>query len=146
VGAAAFYVLGRTVGERRLRALVRRYGCWALVDEGDVDKTQAWFKRHGSAAVLIGRLVPTVRSYVSIPAGMAEMPPLLFVVLTAIGSGLWNAALVAVGWFLGERWDQVGRYMEPAGNLVLLALLASTVWFAWKRLRRRGAPAEEPSS
>ena len=136
IGALFFYALAWKVGDARLRRFVRRFGRWLLVDEEDLDKARAWFDRHRALAVFVGRLVPAVRSYVSIPAGLARMPVVPFVLLTLAGSGVWNAILIGAGWWLGERWDQVGGYLSQASQVVLIALGAAILWFVSKRVMR----------
>ena len=101
LGALVLYGIGMAVGQRRVRLLVERYGHWALLSPDDLTRAEQWFDRHGSVAVLTGRLVPVVRSLVSIPAGYRRMPLGQFLLLTGAGSALWNGALVALGWALG---------------------------------------------
>jgi membrane protein DedA with SNARE-associated domain len=137
IGALAFYWLGRALGEARIRSFLRRYGRWVLLDETDLETSRDWFKRRGAWAVVVGRLVPAVRSYVSLPAGVARMPLGLFVLLTALGSGAWNALLIAAGWLLGERWEDVSHIVQPLGRAVPIVLLAVLVWFVWSRVRAR---------
>ena len=140
-GALPLYAIGYWLGESRLRPLVRRFGRWLFIEEGDLDQAQAWFDRHGTKAVLIGRCVPLVRSLISIPAGLACMPLGRFVLYTTLGSGLWNAILVGIGWTLGERWEQVGSYLKPLEYVVMALLVAATARFLWHRLRPpSGAP------
>lgn len=141
VGALILYGLARWLGEQRLRWLVGRFGKFLLLKEGDLDRASAWFSRHGGKAVLIGRLVPVVRSLVSIPAGLALMPLSRFVLYTAIGSALWNGALIGLGWTLGDRWEQVQRYGQFLEYAVLAALVVGIGWFIWqRRSSRTGAP------
>lgn len=135
VGALALYALGAWLGEERVRALIRRFGRFLTLSEGDLDRAVRWFDRHGGKVVLIGRLVPVVRSLVSIPAGFARMPLLRFVTYTALGSAAWNSALIGLGFALGARWETVGAYTKPLEYLALLALVAVAVWFI---CRRRG--------
>ena len=96
VGALVRYVLGRRLGERRVRRLVRRYGRWLTIGEDDLDRAQEWFDRHGPAVVFFGRLIPVIRSIVSVPAGIGRMPLGRFVLSTALGSALWNGVLVGM--------------------------------------------------
>jgi membrane protein DedA with SNARE-associated domain len=106
----------------------------------DVDTAEAWFARYGSAAVLLGRVVPLVRSLVSIPAGVERMPLGRFVVLTTIGSAAWNAALVTVGYVLGERWTDVEGAVAQYQKVVLVVLAALAGAYALHAVRaaRRG--------
>lgn len=140
-GALAIYALGRRVGEERVRAWMDRHGKWLLLDARDVDKASAWFARHGRWAVLLGRLAPGVRSYVSFPAGFARMPLARFGALTLVGSAAWNVALVWVGMQLGASWQRVEPYLDAAGWAVWIAigaLLAAVIARRWRR-RTQGA-------
>ena len=127
IGALMLYGAGRT-GSRRFSST----------------RAQAWFDRHGDKAVLFGRVVPGVRSLVSVPAGAAQMPLPRFVVLTTIGSGVWNATLIGAGWALGHNWDAVGGIVGPAGKVALGALVVALAVWAVKPLRdRRRRPVRE---
>jgi membrane protein DedA with SNARE-associated domain len=108
LGALGFSTVGRALGEARLRSLVRRHGHSLLIDDQDLERAHHWFARHGAWAVIIGRLVPAVRSSISLPAGFARMPLPWFSVLTAVGSGFWNGLLIGLGWVLGDRWGKSG--------------------------------------
>jgi membrane protein DedA with SNARE-associated domain len=134
VGALFLYGLGRAIGEDRLKRWLDRV---PLVDLDDLEKADRWFERHGRWAVLIGRVVPVVRSLVSIPAGANRMPVGEFVGLTALGSGVWNALFVGLGYALGSQWQQVGRYSNwlNIGLYAVFAVLIGT-WVV-KRLRKR---------
>ena len=136
-GALVLYGLGRWIGEEALRRFIRGFGRYLLLKEEDLDRAAAWFDRHGATAVLVGRLVPLVRSGISIPAGIERMPLWRFVVYTAVGSALWNGALVGLGWVLGDQWHVVRRYAEVASYAVIAAIAALLLWFIWRRLRQR---------
>lgn len=144
VGALALYCLGAVVGVDRLRAIAERL---PLMEGSDVDRTVAWFQRHGAKAVLFGRWIPIFRSLISIPAGVARMPLPLFLLLTAIGSGVWNTAFVLVGFFLGEAWPVVEQYTGVAQRVVIAVVVLAVAAFVVIRVRRivarrRGAVAE----
>jgi membrane protein DedA with SNARE-associated domain len=125
-GALVLYALGRWGG----RTLVLRYGRLLRVREADLDRADAWFDRYGEAVVLLGRMVPGVRSLVSIPAGLAKMPVKRFVVLTVLGSGAWNTLLIGAGWQLGENWYRLSGVVGSVSNAVL-AILAVVVLVMW---------------
>jgi membrane protein DedA with SNARE-associated domain len=125
-GALVLYALGRWGG----RTLVLRYGRLLRVREADLNRADAWFDRYGEAVVLLGRMVPGVRSLVSIPAGLAEMPVKRFVVLTVLGSGAWNTLLIGAGWQLGENWYRLSGVVGSVSNAVL-AILAVVVLVMW---------------
>lgn len=122
LGAVLWYEAGRRLGERRVRAWVDRSGKWLTLSAKDVDRAQHWFRRHGSAAVLIGRLVPGVRTFVSLPAGFAGMPRAPFLLYSALGTIIWTAALAGTGMVLRDNFAAVGDYVSIATN-VLLAVL-----------------------
>jgi len=121
VGALVLYAIGRTGG----RALLLRYGRLLRLDERRLDRADDWFDRHGPKIVFFGRLLPGVRSVVSIPAGLSEMPLGRFLVYTTAGSAVWNAALIGAGWALGTRWDEVTAVVERAQWPVLGAVAVS---------------------
>ena len=119
-----------------------RNGC-PLTDSEDIDRAQGWFDRHGRSAVLVGRLIPGVRSLVSIPAGVARMPLPQFVLYTAIGSGVFNAALILLGYQLGQRWTSIGEYSDPV-NYTIYGLIAVAIgWAVVRRARRRQADTSD---
>jgi membrane protein DedA with SNARE-associated domain len=119
LGAVVLYYAGAAWGVERLRWVADRL---PLVSPGDVDSSIDWFDRHGRAAVLLGRFLPGVRSLISIPAGIHQMPLLPFVAYTTAGSLLWNAALVGAGYQLGARWHVVERYVGDVSTAVYLFL------------------------
>jgi membrane protein DedA with SNARE-associated domain len=139
VGALALYGVGAILGRDRTRALAARI---PLMKLEDVDKAEAWFARHGAKAVLIGRVVPVVRSLISIPAGVERMRLSLFLALTAIGSLVWNSALIIAGYLLGEKWNVVESYVGVLQWVVLAAAVLAVVWFIVVKLRARRSPSE----
>jgi len=138
-GAVGWYVVGRKVGERRLRAWVDRHGRWLTLSGDDVDTAKHWFERHGGAAVFVGRLVPGVRTLISVPAGFAAMPLLPFLLYSAAGTAVWTVALAVAGRMLGSQYERVSRVLEPAG-LVVLGLVVALYAVRVVRWRRRPAP------
>jgi membrane protein DedA with SNARE-associated domain len=142
IGALILYALGRTGG----RVLLLRYGRLLRLDERRLDRADDWFDRHGPKIVFFGRLLPGVRSVVSIPAGLSEMPIGRFIVYTTAGSAVWNAALIGAGWALGSRWDEVTAVIEAAQWPVLIATTiagVAAVLVARSRSRRRRTRAAE---
>jgi membrane protein DedA with SNARE-associated domain len=131
-GALILYAAAAWLGEARLRAIVERM---PLVETADVDRANEWFARHGSSAVLIGRMVPVVRSLISLPAGLNRMPIRRFVAYTAIGSGAWNVLLIGLGWILGDRWELIRQWTQTLEWLVLGVLAGLVIWVVWRRLR-----------
>ncbi|MBC8076858.1 MAG: DedA family protein [Chloroflexales bacterium] len=140
LGALPFYYLGRLAGETRLKAWADRYGRWVAVSSDDIDRVQRWFARHGGKAVFLGRLVPGIRSYISIPAGLARMPLLRFLLYTIPGVALWSTLLAFAGRLLGSNYERVGQYLGPVGSAVLgLSVLSTLVWIVVRRRRTRHA-------
>ncbi|MFG1920745.1 DedA family protein [Cryptosporangium sp. NPDC048952] len=133
IGALALYWLGAAVGEARIRVWLRRL---PLMQESDLDRAQSWFDRHGGTAVLIGRIIPVVRSLVSIPAGLQRMPLWQFTLYTAVGSGVWNTIFVVLGYVLGSQWETVGQYSDVLNYIVIGAIVLAVVYFGWKRVLR----------
>ncbi len=139
VGALILYYVAHIVGEHRIRALVRRYGRWFQVSEADIDRADHWFDRYSTLAVLVCRCVPIIRSLVSIPAGFRRMNLTKFVVFTAIGSAVWNAALIGAGWALGDNWEAVGEYVGYFQYVVIAVVVLGVAWFFWRRVSARSA-------
>jgi membrane protein DedA with SNARE-associated domain len=109
----------------------------------DVDKAEAWFGKHGSKAVLIGRCVPVVRSLISVPAGVERMRVWLFLVLTALGSLVWNSALIVAGHQLGANWHLVESSIGVFQWAVIAAAVAAVGWFVTVKLRARRSTSEK---
>jgi membrane protein DedA with SNARE-associated domain len=135
VGALVLYFVSAAIGPERLRAFVARFGKWFGVKSSDLVRAEEWFDRRSVAAVLVGRCVPLIRSIVSIPAGFRRMKLTSFVVLTAIGSAVWNIALIGAGAVLGDQWERVGEYVGVFQWLVIVAALILLVRFVFSRLK-----------
>jgi membrane protein DedA with SNARE-associated domain len=133
-GALVLYFLGAWLGVERLRRIADRV---PFVSVSDVDKADAWFDEHGNAAVFAGRMVPVVRSLISIPAGVSGMPLGRFTLYTAAGSLVWNSALILAGYALGENYALIDRYLGWVSTAVLAALTIAIVWFVVSRLKAR---------
>ena len=137
VGALILYFVSAAIGPERLRGFVERFGKWFGVKSSDLVRAEEWFDRRSSAAVLVGRCVPLIRSIVSIPAGFRRMKLTSFVVLTAIGSAVWNIALIGAGAVLGDQWERVGEYVGVFQWMVIAAVLLLLVRFVVSRLKNR---------
>ncbi|GAA1663738.1 hypothetical protein GCM10009745_01730 [Kribbella yunnanensis] len=140
IGALALYGVGAGLGRHRTRTLAAKL---PLVKVDDVDKAEEWFNRHGAKAVLIGRLVPVVRSLISVPAGVERLSVPLFVLLTTIGSGIWNTLLIVAGYQLGERWHVVESSIGVFQWVVLGGAIAAVTWFVIVKLRARSSVSEK---
>lgn len=144
VGALALYGIGAALGRKRTRALATRM---PLVKLSDVDKTEAWFAKHGTKAVFFGRMLPLFRSFISVPAGIERMRIGPFALLTTAGSLIWNTLFVLAGYLLGENWHLVEQYAGVFSKAVVAAVLLAIVYFVVNRIRqnRRESDDESPT-
>jgi membrane protein DedA with SNARE-associated domain len=144
VGALPWYGIGRLVNEERLKTWVERNGRWVGVSVKELEDSRHWFQRHGAAVVFWGRLIPAIRTLISVPAGIELMPFGPFLFWTTAGSLVWNLALTAAGWALGSNWTQVLAFIKPIEGLVnkvvVLLVLGVVVWLGLRLWRRRQRP------
>lgn len=140
VGALLLYWLGAALGAERLARWADRI---PLMSADDVEKAMTWFHRFGPVAVFVGRFIPIVRSLISIPAGVARMRLWLFLLLTTIGSGLWNTLFVVLGYVLGENWtiveDIASRYSRGVLVIAIIIVVAIVVWRVVRAVQRERA-------
>lgn len=133
IGAIILFGIGRLLDVEKLEKIVNRWGHVLRLTQKDVQKADAWFRKIGVWAVLIGRLVPIVRSLISIPAGMARMNFGIFLFFTTIGSLIWNSVLVSIGATLGSSWNTILEYVDIYSNVVFILLailfLMFIIWF-----------------
>jgi len=132
LGALGLYSLGRWVGEDRLRSVVTKL---PLVEVEDLERSTAWFHKHGRKAVFFGRMVPVFRSLISIPAGVTRMPIWQFVAFTTAGSLIWNSIFVFAGYQLGENWSKVEPYAEVLQYVVIAVVVLVIVYGVQRRVR-----------
>lgn len=124
LGVVPWYYAGRALGKRRVKRLSKRYGRWLTLSPGDVEAANGWFRRHGPLAVLFGRLVPTVRTLISVPAGVARMPLWKFLAYSAAGTAIWTSGLALAGYLLGQAaFEVVQDYIEPVSNVVFAIIV-----------------------
>ncbi len=138
-GAAGWYVAARSIGATNLRAWVDAHGHWVTLTCEDIDRAEQWFERHGPWAVLLGRLVPGVRTFISVPAGFSGMAATPFLIYSAIGTLLWTLALAWAGTVLQSNFEVVGKYIDRVTNVLLVAFLAYLAWRYVKAFRARAA-------
>ncbi|MFZ4689429.1 MAG: DedA family protein [Polymorphobacter sp.] len=127
-GAWFWYALGRAIGLDRMRQLAARHGRWLTLHPRDIDRGTVWFERHGGAVVLFGRMVPAIRSVVSVPAGIAHMPMGRFLLMSGVGSLIWTTLLMTAGYRLGEDYDKVAAWAAPVSNIVIVLLIGTYLW------------------
>lgn len=144
VGAIAIYYLGVWADEPVLRRFVRRYGRYLFLPEAQLDQALQVFGRHGQKMVFFGRMIPVVRSLISVPAGLNRMPLGRFILLTLAGSTIWNTFLTGAGVVLGQNWERMLAFTERYEHLVLVTLAATVlVWFG-RILARRWFRTQRP--
>jgi membrane protein DedA with SNARE-associated domain len=127
-GCLPWYVLGRVFSIERLKRLSARYGRALTLSPHDIDVAQAWFTRHGQKTVLLGRLVPTVRTLISVPAGVAQMPLTAFLLYSFIGSAIWTTGLVFVGYILQSQYDIASGYIDLVAKAIILLIVLVYVY------------------
>jgi membrane protein DedA with SNARE-associated domain len=128
-GSYIAYGIGRTGG----RAVLERYGKYVFMREHEIDRAERWWERHGEAATFFGRLLPIVRTFISLPAGIAEMPIAKFTLYTLLGSAVWSYGLTYIGLLVGHNWEKVSSYMRIPTILVAIALVVLGVRWVAKR-------------
>jgi len=137
IGALILYYVAALIGPVRLGVFIAKFGKWFGVKPADLTRAEQWFDRHAVAAVLLGRCVPLIRSVVSVPAGFRRMPLVPFIAYTALGSAVWNTALIGAGAALGNQWENVEPYVAILQWLVLAAIALFLTWFIYGKIRRR---------
>lgn len=123
-GTSLWYLLGRRIGAAALKRWAARHGRLMTVSPSDIDAAQGWFDRHGGKAVLLGRMIPTIRTLISVPAGIARMSWGRFLVLTTLGSLAWTGLLTGAGYLLESQYDRVGDLVDPVSKLVVVVVVA----------------------
>lgn len=142
LGALPLYLLGHAVGEDRLAAWADKYGKWLTVRGKEIRQADDWFDRHGHRAVLFGRLIPGIRSLLSIPAGISGMPLGKFLIYTSLGTATWSTLLATAGYLLGDNYEEVEHWVGPAGTVILVAVAVWLVVWIVRRKRNEGKSAE----
>ena len=141
VGALTLYWVGALLGRRRTLAIAARL---PLVKVSDIERTEAWFLRHGGKTVFFGRMIPLFRSLISIPAGVERMPLPTFTLLTTAGSLIWNTIFVLAGYLLGENWSLVEAYVGVGTNVVIGLVVLAVLVFVGVRLAERRKARHAP--
>ena len=134
IGALVLYWLGAWANETVIRRFIRRWGRYAFISEDDLDVSLGYFNRHGEAVIFFGRLIPLVRSLISIPAGMDRMPLPKFLFYTVLGTTIWSAVLSYAGWVLQANWQQVLGYVKQYEHVVLALIVLAVGVFLYMRV------------
>ena len=147
IGYTIGAILGWAIGLYGGRPYLARHGRWLHLNEQKLDRAERWFERWEDWAVFLGRLTPVVRSFVSIPAGVFEVPFVRYTLLTLLGSAIWCFAFAGAGYAAGNAWKDVHHAFGYAEVVVAAAIVGGIVWLAWRYVRRRKTqPTEESSS
>ncbi len=139
IGSALSYWAGRKGG----RPFLEKYGKYVLFRAHDFEVADRWFHKYGQGAVFLGRMVPVIRTFISLPAGIHGVSFWPFLALSLVGSLPWCYGLAYVGYRASEQWETVQRYMNRFETLIIVLILVGIVWFVYSHLRRRRRPAEE---
>lgn len=134
IGMLPWYIAARVLGLVRIKWIADKIGRWFAMNSDEIDLASAWFLRYGPVIVFLGRLVPLIRTVISIPAGIAAMPPVAFIAASALGALLWNSILIGAGYVLAAHYDVVGEFVDPASNVVLVLCVLIYLWrvVTWK--------------
>lgn len=136
VGALPWYYAGAKLGQERMKRLAKRWGHWLTLSPEDVDKASDWFDRHGKGAVFFGRLIPAVRTLISVPAGIAGMSMTKFLIYSTLGSLIWTALLALAGFVLESQYEKVSQYLDPVSTGVVVLMV---LYYLYRLIRQRFA-------
>lgn len=138
IGAIVLYGVGYFAREAGVRKLVANYGKYLFVSEGDLDRAAGWFEKYGELIIFFGRLIPLIRSIISIPAGYTRMNPVRFLIYTTLGTTVWNLILAYAGWLLGENWEDILAFMDTYQYATLGVLAFAVIaFFVWRITKHR---------
>lgn len=124
LGTLFWYYVGKTIGEARLKRFAAKHGRLLTLSPSDIDNANRWFERHGAAVVFFGRMIPAIRTLISVPAGLSTMPFWRFLLYTVLGSALWTGVLTFAGLMLHENYARVADYVDPLSKIVVVTVVA----------------------
>ena len=133
VGSLVSYAIGYYGG----RPLAERYGRYVFVSHHDLDRGEHWFRKHGNVVAFFSRMIPVVRTFISLPAGISEVPLLKFSLYTFLGSFIWSALLAYAGLQLGSHWDTVGAYLKKFDFIVVAAVVIAVGWWVYRHFMQK---------
>jgi len=128
-GALPWYYAGKVYGKERLEQLADKHARWLTVTHGDIEHAMQAFEKHGRKVVLLGRLIPAIRTLISVPAGLAKMPLPQFLLYSTVGSLIWTGILTGAGYLLESQYERVADYVDPVSKAVLIGLLG---WYLYR--------------
>lgn len=135
IGSIILFLIGRSGG----RWILERYGKYVLIHKKDLDTADKWFGKYGIAAVFLGRVIPIMRTFISLPAGIAKMNLFRFSLFTFLGALPWNFALALIGFKAKENWDSFHGYFQEANAFIVIAVVVLLVWYIWRHLKEKYA-------
>jgi membrane protein DedA with SNARE-associated domain len=142
LGNIVWYLAARALGIHRLKPLIQRWGRWLTISWPEVERAEVWFRRNGAFFVFLGRMLPTIRSLVSVPAGLLKMRFRTFLLASTLGTAGWSALLAGAGYKLGENYGQINLLIGPASNAILALLAIGYVWRLWTHRHQKPLPEE----
>ncbi|ANF24780.1 MULTISPECIES: DedA family protein [Pseudomonadaceae] len=140
VGALPWYYAGAKLGQKRMKHFAERWGHWLTLSPEDVDKASEWFDRHGKGAVFFGRLIPAVRTLISVPAGIAGMSMTKFLIYSTLGSLIWTALLALAGYLLESQYQKVSEYLNPVSTAIVVLMV---LYYLYRLIRQRFASKKQ---
>lgn len=135
-GSLLAFWLGRAMGESWIRVAIRKWGKWILVHEKDFDTALRWFKKYGQGITFTSRLLPIVRTFISLPAGIADMNVVKFGIFTFIGSLFWSGVLAYLGLKLGQNWETINPYFQKFQYIIIILGVAAVAYYIYQHLKR----------
>ncbi len=136
VGSIAAYFLGFWGEDHIVRSLIRKYGKYILISEHEYDRSERWFRKYGEIIVFVSRLLPAVRTYISLPAGIAKMNFRKFILYTTIGSFIWSLFLTYIGVALGQNWNKIGNFFHAFDAVIVFFGLIFVIWYIRRKIRK----------
>lgn len=136
LAAVILYWLGRVLNEDRLNNWLKRYGKWIFLKPEDLAKATSWFNQHGKKIVFFGRMIPAVRSIISIPAGIAKMPFGLFLLYSSLGTLIWTSILALLGYYLGQNYQKIIPWISGASNIILVIIIGAAIIGIYKYYKK----------
>lgn len=136
LGSLASYALGFYGGEKVTRHLIRKYGKYLLIFEYELDEAEEWFKKHGQLVTFTARLLPVIRTFISLPAGMSRMDVKKFAFFAFLGTFLWSLPLTYLGKVLGDNWRVLGKYFHRFDALIAILFVAAAGWYIYHKLKK----------
>ena len=142
LGNWLWYWLAIKFGEARMHVFIDRYSRWLTLDWAEIERGHGLFRKHGPIIVLVARMLPTLRSLISIPAGLFGMSLRRFLVFSTIGTAGWSAALACAGYFLGSQFDDIEKWLGPLSTVIMVGILGS---YVWRLARWKPSPTPAPT-